>query len=100
MSRYINEEAAKKVLLDERVADNDRNYESAWECNMFLEAAVEGLNDLPADDVVELVRCKDCKHNPQDSTDDDCPFVEESGCYVKYFPEDDGFCQWGEKKEK
>lgn len=54
----IDRQAAKKVLLDERVADDDPNYENAWECNRFLEAAVERLNDLPTADVRENVRGK------------------------------------------
>ena len=54
MARYIDIDEAKKVLLEERVADDDHNYADAWECNRFLEAAVEGLNDLPTADVTEV----------------------------------------------
>ena len=62
MGRLIDADEAKKVLLEERVADDDPNYADAWECNRFLEAAVAGLDDLPTVDAVEVVRCKDCKY--------------------------------------
>lgn len=55
----VDIDEAKKVILEERVADDDPNYADAWECNRFLEAAVAGLDDLPT---VEVIRCKDCQY--------------------------------------
>ena len=43
----------------------------------------------------DIVRCKYCKHNPHNTTDDVCPVVDSDG-YVKEFPNDDFFCKYGE----
>lgn len=46
----------------------------------------------------EIVRCKDCIHNPHCSNDDICPFVDSDG-YVKEFPNDDFFCRYGKRRD-
>lgn len=68
-----------------------------------LEAQME-----PAADVVEVVRCKDCKHRPYedeegaiyqpDWCDFTCPFLCEDS-YYNGMPEDDFFCKRGERRE-
>ena len=62
------------------------------------ETTKEMLKTMPTADVVEVVRCKDCKYNPDTNDDDQCPFVESDG-HVEHFPEDDFFCKYGERKE-
>lgn len=47
----------------------------------------------PADDVVEVVRCKDCKWWHTDG----CAFRKDA---VKDLPATDDFCSHGERKEK
>ena len=47
----------------------------------------------PADDVVEVVRCKDCKWWHTDG----CAFRKDA---VKDLPAADDFCSYGERKEK
>lgn len=59
---------------------------------------VDQIEKAPTAFVVEVVMCKECTHNPHSANDDICPFVDEDGC-VKYFPEDCGFCKWGERSE-
>ena len=57
----------------------------------------------------EIVRCKDCKHRPimpKDHTDgfdlkfpdNKCPCQCEDGWY-SWYPEDNWFCAYGERKE-
>lgn len=48
----------------------------------------ERREDAPTADVVEVVRCKNCKHR------------EGSACdYSAVWVRDNGFCQWGERRE-
>lgn len=58
--------------------------------------AVRIIEDLPAADVVEIVRCKNCMHNG--SIDTDCPF----GWKDKKFnmPKPNDYCSYGERKEQ
>lgn len=62
-------------------------------------ASKKDLEELPTIDAVEVVRCKDCKHNPNNSTDEACPWVDWDG-EVSYYPKDDGFCKWGERRDE
>lgn len=44
--------------------------------------------DMPTPDVVEVVRCKDCKYR------------EGSACdYSAVYVRPEGYCQWGEKED-
>lgn len=54
-----------------------------------LDAVTDYLLD---NDVIPVVRCKDCKHRDDGKCpmEDDCPWYETS---------DDGFCSYGERKE-
>ena len=54
----------------------------------------DDISDLPSADVVEVVRCKDCRHNG--SIDTDCPF----GWKDKKFnmPKLNDYCSYGERK--
>ena len=63
---------------------------------------------LANDDIIEVVRCKDCKHRPYIDEDggvwapswDDliCPCLRENS-YYSWMPEDDFFCKRGERRE-
>ena len=57
----------------------------------------------PAADVVEVVRCKDCKHwrHETDGMIDHYECAVFCGCYGKgYLTGADDFCSYGERKEK
>ena len=63
------------------------------------ERAKEIILCQPAADVVEVVRCKDCKHRR-----DDEDFVRGHYCVKRpsnggYFCEDDDFCSYGERRD-
>ena len=71
------------------------------------------INDIPAADVVEVVRCKYCKHKPHTKESDGdgygfditadgdftCPFLCDDGYYNR-MPSDDFYCSYGERKEQ
>ena len=62
------------------------------EYKSFLKtAAFDALKALPSVDAVEIVRCRDCKHNPND-TWFECP--------ISHLPyEEDRWCWKGERKD-
>ena len=68
----------------------------------------EGIKDyLAKSDIVEVVRCKDCKHRPTGTganhdlefPDYVCPCQCED-YYYSWMPKDDWFCRDGERKEE
>ena len=72
------------------------------------------INKTPTADVVEVVRCKDCKHKPNGYTDDDVlrypnfPHEENNPCpcqvyedkWYSWIPNDDFYCSEGERKDE
>jgi len=53
------------------------------------------LNELPAADVVPVVRCRDCKHWDNGNLSFECPWD-----YGRHGSSDeDDFCSYGERKE-
>jgi hypothetical protein len=68
------------------------------------------IDTQPTADVVEVVRCKDCKHRPIDTQEEgngfDFEFPEEYGCpgycddgYYSNRFNDDFYCAWGERAD-
>ncbi len=86
MSDYIHKEDLLKEL-DKEVEDADD-----WKTAHEIENVVKYF---PTADVVEVVRCKECRHNG--SFDTDCPF----GWRDERFnlPDDMDFCSYGERKD-
>ena len=82
MSDYISREDAKDAL-QEKVFRNltDEFY-----------GAMQVLTELHAADVVQVVRCKDCKYRESDD------FCTGRGFPYQLVP-DDGFCDKGEREE-
>ena len=92
---YIDRELALSLPF----ANGHYDHENANEHFIFgCETYKEWLETLPVVDAVEVVRCKDCIHNPHNTADDVCPFVDEDG-YVKHFPKDGDFCSMGERRD-
>ena len=70
---------------------------------MYGTDKVEGIKNLPAADaVVEVVRCKDCKHYQYGRFFTDIKFCfrlkNRKGEAVGYNWSDDDFCSYGEEK--
>ena len=85
MDDYISRQAAMEALDKEYRygADIDR-------CG--LATALDEIESLPAADVVQVVRCKDCKFRENDD------FCTGRGFPCQLVP-DDGFCDKGKRKE-
>lgn len=70
----------------------------------------EHLKRWPAD-MVEVVRCKDCKHRPYstepgktygltiEAPDGRCPCYNEDDGWYSWVPDNEFFCFYGERKE-
>lgn len=81
MAEYIEREAAKRLLVSD-----------------YAYAAADLLDKVPTADVVEVVRCKDCKHGEVDDPDNfpDLHYCHE-GCG---WNNADFYCKSGERRDK
>lgn len=98
---YFSKENATKTLIEYFLCSHISE--------SFIKAVVE---QIPSSDVVEVVRCKDCKHRPvvdEGGTphapvidgayrDETCPGLCLDS-YYNWMPKDDWFCALGEKKD-
>lgn len=86
MAEYVERAAAVKSVLRMRRPENSVAQ------NRMLSIIQMDMLKLPAADVVEVVRCKDCKYN-----------VGAKKCLHpdSFFavPKDDDFCSYGERKD-
>lgn len=80
MIRYIDAE----LLL------TDNTYEWFDDWGNYTSAG-QAIVDAPTADVVEVVRCKDCKYQ---GNDDECPLLS-----LAAYTEPDDFCSYGKKVE-
>lgn len=84
MAEYIKREAAVDAA--------SAVYYDTPDVNLSAEKFEAAINAIPAADVVEVVRCKDCKYN-----------VGTKKCLHpdSFFavPKDDDFCSYGERKD-
>ena len=93
MDDYIEKKTALKII--------DNYAKSVTADGKVVVDAIRDIVDVitPAADVVEVVRCKDCKYFTQDKIADEimdrCVYF---GGMVSIAP--DGFCSYGERREK
>lgn len=84
--KYINADALLKSLATE-TGCMDRFFHAMDVADM--------VKNFPAADVVEVVRCKDCKHNPNDAW---------FGCPAAHLSErqrpEDAWCWKGDRKKE
>ena len=100
MGRFIDETAAQKCLAELMARRGVKSWlKTAFDANDFEQLLAETPT---VDDVVEVVRCKDCKHfdtrsmrceNDAVSTD------HEGGASYSLNFEPDDFCSFGERRE-
>ena len=77
MARYIDADVTKEVLS----SHEDRKGYLIGDFEQIID------EEVPTADVVEVVRCKDCKYK------------EGSVCdYSAVYVRPNGYCQWGEKR--
>lgn len=94
---YIEREAVQAKL--ERLRDKCGNDEMTFALNWALDLILK----IPSADVVEIVRCKDCKYyreEPSQHVDDAVVVWCDAGHYPtsKVMP-DDWFCAGGQRRE-
>lgn len=94
MSRYIDADKLKEECL-----------KFANDVSRSAMAFVQGqINAAPSADVVEVVRCKDCKHHPDNGGECDHSITHTGRDYVcevntyRYIGID--YCSYGERREE
>ena len=87
---YIEREAAKRELLSWAVSINHPEY-------LIKDDALHIIDSFPAADVVEVLRCRDCKFGSWDSEPDDamvCMRTKDG-----FWRSGNDFCSRGERNE-
>lgn len=118
MEKYISAEAAEAAFRQLIIASGKP--QGIYHERTYLDGIAESRNAIrsiaPAD-VVDVVRCKNCKHRPvvvnpsrpygfglagpgsdPFCRDETCPYLCDDGYYNR-MPDDDGFCNLGEVKD-
>lgn len=120
MSNYYKQEdldSALSELLVSPYANEDTQFSCGVKdaLKLLRDVINENVPDclrIPAADVVEVVRCKDCKHRPistiegedygfsLEPPDDDwrCPCLNGDDGWYSWMPEDDFYCADGERR--
>ena len=97
---YIEREGAKELLriwITDCVLDGDND---AADC---YRDCIDLLDSIPAADVVEVVRCRECVHwkpigSKAGNSFSDMEYI--GGCeFTKYCRRESDFCSYGERKE-
>ena len=99
---YIEREAAKRELLSWAVCMNHPEY-------LMRDDTLHVIDSIPAADVVEVVRCKDCVHAVEIEKDyirklfidgtKQCELGRGDQCFGYSIISNDGFCDSGERKD-
>lgn len=95
MSRFINADMFKQTLENRQsMYDEDEDDMALNECACIIKI----LDALPTADVVDVVRCKDCKFR---NTSDCAMRYECDNCSVQYSWENNNdYCSYGERREQ
>lgn len=93
MAEYFDREVCLSILRAKA------NMAVLADAALYFEKAAQMLEKLPAADVVQATRCKDCKYSCEDGNGRTCEGywyeLSEYAVSVK----DDAFCSFGEPKE-
>lgn len=87
MTEYINKAQFRQQLIDRQITTQFFNPRERHE----IGCVIEMLDNTPTADVVEVVRCKDCKYYMSDI------------CYHDFglnFMRSDDYCCYGERREE
>lgn len=82
----------KEALMEGTFIKAENIYQEGW--NDALHGAYSAI---PAADVVEVVRCKDCKHWGGITFGRTCRMF--SGVHTRVEMSEDNFCSYGERRE-
>lgn len=102
-NQYIKREAAKRELLSWAVCMNHPEY-------LMKDDALHVIDSIPAADVVEVVRCRECKYWGDEAGklqhSDGVLFARckvhnylIDGRHTGWCPTENDFCSYGERKE-
>lgn len=106
MAEYIERDAAREIVVELQkslcpVGQYGRGYVYGIERDMYdeLEKILDDVDAIPAADVVEVVRCGECKYydNPVCTLLSEKPSQYSTGSVVEMEYSD--FCSYGERKE-
>ena len=91
MSRYIDADALKQSIP---------MYQGEYP--IMMRAVITAINAAPTVDVVEVVRCKDCKHLTVVNNESIYARCEKTGYIFWSFETDtrEHFCAYGERREE
>jgi len=98
MNDYIKREAAVKITWQEPTYSDALN---------VLTEVRERINDIPSADVVEVVRCRECKHCEEyESMAGIEHYCNRTWCSLYdwsdtpcFYVKPDGYCSYGERKD-
>lgn len=96
MSRYIDVELLKNKILED-MAKAERE---GRDCNGYTDALFH-LKTIPSADVVEVVRCKDCKyaeHWYDNEFDCRCPVAPWASDEYAMLTNENDFCSYGKRR--
>ena len=97
MSRYID--ADNLIIRMDRWYEEMRlKYGETDQFNMGYAEGITAIENAPSADVVEVVRCRDCKHYGGVTYGFVCR--KYSGVETKVCTEKDHYCSYGERREK
>ena len=98
MNRYIDADALMKELQEEIDFETSMYTEEQNEYfNMGLKCAIRDVKSQPLADVVEVVRCRDCKH----CFEKNAVGVSLLYCALNsHYTLETNFCSYGERKEQ
>ena len=66
---------------------------------MFTTGIKQAIDEMPAADVIEVVRCKDCKYLTADTLDQKAVYFCTQNAFAKRRVRLDDFCSYGERKD-
>lgn len=90
MSRYID---ADKIIYSWQIDLDGQEHDG-----VTLQSII---NKMPSIDAVQVIRCKDCKHNPKkDEHTTKCPCSTTGDPFLDWIPDDNWFCAEGERGEE
>lgn len=102
---YIKREDAKNAIMNCIGEQTVSRYATSAECRAArhgADLALFALDDIPTADVVEVVRCKDCKfakHCYGDVFDCTCPITPWASDEYSIFTNANDYCSYGERSE-
>ena len=92
--------AELKDLVSELMSLNNENLSKRVINDNDVQWCLSELYDMLAVDVVEVVRCKECKYYKKGSCDCHSVWPDQYSTGYDCRPDDDDFCSYGEREDK